>query len=32
MKKTPFKMNPGFDALPGKVQAKIKVLAWERCK
>ena len=24
MKKTPFKMNPGFDALPGKVQAKIK--------
>lgn len=24
MKNTPFKMNPGFDALPGKVQAKIK--------
>jgi len=24
MKKTPFKMNPGFDALPGRVQAKIK--------
>ena len=24
MKKTPFKMNPGFDALPGKVQDKIQ--------